>query len=580
MKPVIYQLFVRLFGNRKSAARINGTREENGCGKFDDINEVCLKSLKDFGITHIWYTGIIEHAVAGDYSQYGIENDYPEIIKGRAGSPYAIKDYYDVNPDLANDVSDRMNEFEDLVRRSHKSGLRVIIDFVPNHLARVYKSDSNPFNDIDDFGKNDQGGNAFSVNNDFYYLPDEELTLPHQLYEKAMITEYRAFPEKYREFPARVTGNDCFRSDPGIDDWYETVKLNYGVDYLNGRKKHFDAIPPVWEKMRSVILFWAGKKVDGFRADMAEMVPIEFWKWLIASVRQQYPDILFIAEIYQPHLYREFLDSGGFDYLYDKVDFYESVRNVIEHKSGTREFTRCWQRLGGMEKYLLRFLENHDEQRIASRFFAGDPWKAIPGMVLTATMNSGPVLLYFGQEVGEPASGISGFSGDDGRTTIFDYWGVPGHQAWMSNGEFNGRMLSPEMTELRRSYAVITGLCRDYPLFSYGEFYDLMWVNEHIHSQSSEKIYAFLRYDDLEKILVILNFGDTFFKDIKLLIPEDICEKHFKDDVRLTNKISIPARHDPAEPGIVYRPGEFIFDIAPFSAMVICLNTGTGISPV
>jgi glycosidase len=571
MKPVIYQLFVRLFGNKKSAVRINGTREENGCGKFDDINEASLNSLKDFGVTHIWYTGIIEHAVAGDYSHYGIENDYPEIIKGRAGSPYAIKDYYDVNPDLANDVTNRMNEFEDLVSRSHRAGLKVIIDFVPNHLARVYKSDSSPSNEIDDFGKDDQKGSAFSVDNDFYYLPDEELTLPNQLHENTMLTEYREFPEKYREFPARVTGNDCFRSDPGIEDWYETVKLNYGIDYLNGRKKHFTYVPPVWEKMRSIILFWAGKKVDGFRADMAEMVPIEFWTWLIASVKQKYPDILFIAEIYQPGLYREFLEDGGFDYLYDKVDFYESVRDVIEDKAGTRVFTWCWQRLGGLENNLLRFLENHDEQRISSRFFAGDPWKAVPGMVLAATMNSGPVLLYFGQEVGEPAVGISGFSGDDGRTTIFDYWGVPNHQGWMSGGEFSGRMLSPELAELRRTYAMITGLCRDFPIFSDGAFYDLMWVNEHIHSQSSEKIYAFLRYDDQEQILVILNFGNTFFKDIKLLIPEDVYEIHLKGN-KVTKKITIPDWHYPVGPDIVCHPGEFIFDIAPFSAMVIFLS--------
>ena len=521
MKPVIYQIFVRLFGNRNEQVRSYGTISQNGCGKFDDITETALNSLRDFGVTHVWYTGVIEHAVAADYSDFGIINDYPEIVKGRAGSPYAIKDYFDVDPDLANDVAQRMQEFESLVDRTHKAGLKVIIDFVPNHVARIYGSDaasSHP--GIDDFGMNDDAGESFRAGNDFYYLPGQELKLPDELYDKASITEYRKNPEKYREFPARATGNDCFRNDPGGGDWYETVKLNYGVDYMNGRRKHFDPVPPLWQKMKSVILFWAGKKADGFRADMAEMVPLEFWSWLIPSVKSQFPDLLFIAEIYQPDLYRDYIETGRFDYLYDKMDFYDVTRNIIEGKADTRSLTWCWQRLGDLEKYMLRFLENHDEQRIASRFFAGDPWKAIPGMVLAATMNSGPLLIYSGQEVGEPAEGPSGFSGDDGRTTIFDYWNIPNHQKWMNHGRFDGGGLPAGMAELRKTYAGIIGLCRE-KLFSKGSFYDLMWVNTHLYGLRGTGIYACLRYLNGEVALVILNFGRAACDRARLIIPGD-----------------------------------------------------------
>lgn len=573
MKPVIYQIFVRLFGNKKAGVQIYGTKEENGCGKFDDINNDALHSLKYLGITHIWYTGVIEHAVAADYSRFGIENDYPEIVKGRAGSPYAIKDYYDVNPDLANDVANRMAEFEWLIKRTHAAGMKVIMDFVPNHVARAYRSDTRPLGDPDDFGINDHGGKAFSIDNDFYYLPGEELKLPQELYEKATITEYRKNPQKYREFPARVTGNDCFRADPGSGDWYETVKLNYGVDYLNGGQKHFSGIPPLWEKMKSVIIYWAKKKVDGFRVDMAEMVPVEFWAWVIASVKKQHPELLFIAEIYQPGMYRDFIETGGFDYLYDKIDFYEAARDVIENKAGTQSFTRCWQRIGDLEKYMLRFLENHDEQRIASRFFAGDPWKAIPAMVLAATMNSGPLLLYFGQEVGEPAEGNSGFSGDDGRTSIFDYWGVPNHQKWMSEGEFNGKSLLPHMSALRKNYAGIIRLCTVYMLFNDKGFYDLMWVNQHLNDQSSARIYAYLRYNDNEKAIVILNFGNTFITRTHLFIPDDaFSAMGMSSNLTVTKKIVFPEGNKGSLTGQANVPGTFFFDISPFTAMVMFLG--------
>src|SRR5688572_11473880 len=153
-KMVVYQMMTRLFGNTNTTNKPFGTIEENGVGKFNSVNNAALKSLKELGVTHVWYTGVIEHALMTDYTRFGIPLDDPDVIKGRAGSPYSIKDYYDVNPDLAVDVPNRMREFEQLVDRTHASGLKVLIDFVPNHVARVYKSDAKP-KDVKDLGESD-----------------------------------------------------------------------------------------------------------------------------------------------------------------------------------------------------------------------------------------------------------------------------------------------------------------------------------------------------------------------------------------------------------------------------------------
>jgi glycosidase len=570
MKPVIYQLFVRLFGNRSTAMVPNGTKKENGCGTFRDINKAALISLKRMGISHIWYTGVIEHAVAADYSAYGIYNDYPEIIKGRAGSPYAIKNYYNLNPDLATDVHKRMEEFEDLVNRTHAAGMKVLIDFVPNHLARVYRSGPGNKCQSEDFGVFDHTGAAFSAENDFYYMPGQELKLPDELYKKAALTDYRKSPSPYREFPARVTGNDCFSASPGIGDWYETVKLNYGVDYMNDRKTYFNPIPPVWEKMKNIILFWAGKNIDGFRADMAEMVPLEFWEWLIPQIKKQYPEIIFIAEIYQPELYKGYIERGNFDYLYDKVGFYDAVRNIIEGKSDTKAITHCWQQIGDLEKYMLRFLENHDEQRIASKYFASDPWKALPGMVLAATMNNGPLLLYFGQETGEPAEGYSGFSGDDGRTSIFDYWAVPNHQKWMNNGAFDGKLLPEDLAALMNNYSDISRLCSEHELFSNGSFYDLMWVNEHLFDQTSGKIYAYLRHNEKQVSLIILNFGYNNFNDLQLFIPEDaFAAMKIKKGSEAYLHLEYPSGNPDLNASLICLTDKISFNISSLSSLVL-----------
>ncbi|MFM7852153.1 MAG: alpha-amylase family protein, partial [Flammeovirgaceae bacterium] len=395
-KMVVYQMMTRLFANTDTTNKFYGSIEENGVGKMNNINEAALKGIKGLGVTHVWYTGIIEHALLTNYTQQNIALDNAEVVKGRAGSPYAIKDYYDVNPDLAVSVSNRIKEFEELVVRTHAQGMKVIIDFVPNHVARAYKSDAKPA-DVKDLGEADDNTVSFKPNNNFYYLPGQTFVVPARPHQP----EAPQSQNKFIETPAKVTGNNQFTATPNLGDWFETVKLNYGIDYQNGEKKHFDPIPNTWEKMRDILIYWANKKVDGFRCDMAEMVPVEFWQWVIPQVKKVNPEVVFVAEIYNPAQYRNYLDKGQFDFLYDKVQLYDTLRLLVNQKAHTHGIAEIQESLKGINANMLHFLENHDEQRIASPFFAGDAWKAVPAMVVSACIDQGPIMIYFGQEVGE-----------------------------------------------------------------------------------------------------------------------------------------------------------------------------------
>lgn len=516
-KIVIYQLMTRLFGNKVATNKTYGTIAENGVGKFDDINPVALKAIKELGVTHVWYTGVLEHAVLTDYTMHGIPLDDADVVKGRAGSPYAIKDYYDVNPDLAVNVPERMKEFERLIDRTHQQGLKVLIDFVPNHVARGYKSDARPVA-IKDLGESDNKTVAFAPNNNFYYLPGQSFQVPAG-YRALGNTPFPTKDRKFEEAPAKVTGNDQFTASPGINEWFETVKLNYGVDIQNGRKTYFDPIPDTWHKMRDILLFWASKNVDGFRCDMAEMVPVEFWNWVIPQVKDVNADIVFIAEIYNPDQYGNYIQTGKFDYLYDKVLLYDTLRMLLNGQRKTTDIHLIQQRLKGINQHMLHFLENHDEQRVASKFFAGDPWKAAPAMVISATIDKGPVMIYFGQEVGEPGKGVEGFQGDDGRTTIFDYWGVPEHQKWMNGGKFDGGLLAPEQKQLRQFYSDLLTLAAKNPALTLGGYIDLTAYNI-ATGNFNDKVHAYLRYHDTERLLILTGFND---KDqvAKVQIPED-----------------------------------------------------------
>ena len=518
-KIIIYQVFTRLFSNRNNTRKVNGTIEENGCGKLNDFTPGTLKQIRELGVTHIWYTGVIRHATMTDYSRYGIPRQHPAVVKGRAGSPYAITDYYDIDPDLAVNVEERMLEFEKLVSRTHSAGLKMIIDFVPNHVARQYKSICKP-QGVRDLGEDDNTNIGFDpVHNNFYYCPGQQFTPYFDL--------YHGEKESYMEKPARATGNDCFHNAPGMNDWYETVKLNYGVDYYAGGVGHFDPIPNTWQKMLDILLFWAGKGVDAFRCDMAEMVPAEFWAWVTAHVREQYPDIRFIGEVYNPNEYRHYIHSG-FDYLYDKVGMYDAMRDVICHRRNTDAITWAWQQTDDIRDHMLYFLENHDEQRIASDFFAGCGEKAIPGLVVSALLQKNPLMIYAGQEWGERGMDAEGFSGKDGRTTIFDYWSFKEHFSLLT--PIYNRILNIALSEK----AVSEGLT-----------FDVMYVNRQYQHQ-----YAFLRKAGNDILLVVANFDDTPLT-MNLTIPNhafnhlELLEKAYKAADLLTgSKASLVLMRD------------------------------------
>ena len=509
-KLIIYQVFTRLFGNNNNHCINNGSITENGCGKMADFTAKALGEIKKLGATHIWYTGIIEHATQTDYRRYNIRPDHPAIVKGKAGSPYAIKDYYDVDPDLAKDVPERMREFENLVQRTHRSGLKVIIDFVPNHVARQYHSDMQP-DGTSQLGANDDTDYAFSPYNNFYYIPQSEL---HGQFDMK-----GAAAEPYKEFPAKATGNNRFDAYPNINDWYETVKLNYGVDYVNGRTQHFDPVPNTWAKMLDILLFWAEKGIDGFRCDMAEMVPVEFWNWVIPKVKQAY-DVCFIAEVYNPAEYRNYIWNGHFDYLYDKVGLYDTVRAVMCNQAPASNISGCWQSLEGIQHNMLNFLENHDEQRIASYFFAGDPRPGIPGMIVSAMMNTNPVMIYSGQELGEPGMDDEGFSGRDGRTTIFDYWSLASLRNWINEGAFDGGKLTAEQRQLREVYAKILNISKSERVITEGVFYDLMYANLSNPYFNSHRQFVFMRKYQNEVLLVVVNF-DKAEQTVRIQIPDE-----------------------------------------------------------
>ena len=495
MKPIIYQLLPRLFTNYNETRRHGGSIQENGCGTLNGITTKALRAIRDLGATHVWYTGIIRHATA----MYNT----PSIVKGLAGSPYAITDYYDVHPDLCEDKRHRMQEFTDLVDRSHKAGLDVIIDFVPNHVAREYHSTAKP-RGVQDLGANDNPEWAFSPLNNFYYMPGQKFAPYVNIAD-------------YEEYPARATGNDCFRADPCVNDWFETIKLNYGVFYQGGGEKQFNPIPDTWHKMLHILLFWAGKGVDGFRCDMAEMVPQEFWSWAIEQVKDKYPKILFIAEVYNPGLYRDYL-SAGFDYLYDKVGMYDYLRGVTSHDWPAEGITQQWQQVDDIRDKMLYFLENHDEQRIASGFFCGRGMCAEPAMIVAATLGTNPVMVYAGQELGEKGMDAEGFSGIDGRTTIFDYWGVKSLQAWANHGKFDGAGLDEEQQTLRAFYRQLLRIARSEKAITQGDMYDLTYAQGEGFNKHEQ--YTYIRKYKNHTLLVVLNFDDRQI-DVQVRIPQD-----------------------------------------------------------
>ncbi|REH01078.1 alpha-amylase family glycosyl hydrolase [Flavobacterium aquicola] len=551
-KAVVYQVFTRLFGNKNTTNKPWGTIEENGVGKFNDFTDKALQEIKDLGVTHIWYTGVPHHAVIRDYTAIGVSNDDPEVVKGRAGSPYAVKDYYNVNPDLAVDPAKRLEEFEALIKRTHKANLKVIIDIVPNHIARKYEGKSNP-KGVRDFGADDDVTVEYKRDNNFYYIPNTPFQLPDG--DKPLNGESNPLIDgKFDENPAKWTGNGSRMAKPDKNDWYETVKVNYGIrpdgtkDFPElptgfnalSYKEHFEfwkdkSVPSSWIKFRDIALYWTEKGVDGFRYDMAEMVPYEFWSYMNSAIKTANPDAFLMAEVYNPKEYRNYIHLGKMDYLYDKVETYDKLKDIIQQKTPPDGLSYIQSGLADIDVHMLKFLDNHDEQRLASPEFAGSAEKGKPMMVVSAVITSAPIMIYFGQEVGEAGNENGGF-GSHSRTSIFDYVGVPNHQRWMNDGAFDGGKLTQSEKELRDFYKRLLSFSAKSPAVM-GQFQDLQEVNRQAgHGYDPNHVYSFTRWSENQKLIVLTNFSSEVTNTFELKIPADIITKWSLKDGSYTLK--------------------------------------------
>lgn len=516
-KPIIYQLLPRLWGNDKARPKRNGTLADNGTGKMSDINASTLEYLKWLGCSHVWYTGIIRHSTQEDTE--GCIPSHPQFVKGRAGSPYAICDYYDVNPYLADNPEERMTEFEELVARTHASGLKVIVDFVPNHVARDYgKNGFTPGHPI--LGEADDRSVHYHKENDFFYYPGQILKLP---------VPAPSGMEDYHESPAMATGNNCYTPSPGINDWYETIKINYGDTYTD-----------TWEKMYDIVDFWISKGVDGFRCDMVELVPPAFFRWLISKAKSDTPDLIFIAEVYKKEQYGQYIREIGFDYLYDKSGLYDTIRAVVEKNTdddglpvelwqSASGITRNWQFLGDLQPAMLNFLENHDEQRSASDFFGKSASNMYAALYASLYLNTAPFMIYFGEEVGERGMDEEGFSGKDGRTTIFDWWSISSIKRLrkvIDSGEYRTLQASrlvkagmkPEEARTFCRFAQAVRLAASDPAICEGTTYDLCYCNYASEGFDRNRHFVFLRDKDEHTLLIAANFSDKEAK-MKISIP-------------------------------------------------------------
>ncbi|MDD2985574.1 alpha-amylase family protein [Flavobacterium sp.] len=586
-KVVVYQVFTRLFGNQNTTNKPWGTIEENGVGKFNDFTDKALQEIKDLGVTHIWYTGVPHHALVNDYTQYGISNDDPDVVKGRAGSPYAVKDYYNVNPDLAVDPAKRLEEFEALIQRTHKNGLKVVIDIVPNHIARHYEGKTNP-KGVTDFGAEDDKTVEYKRNNNFYYIPNSKFEVPTDANYKPLGGEKHPLSDgKFEEIPAKWTGNGSRLAKPDSNDWYETVKINYGIKPDGSKdfptlpegfdQKDYQAhaefwkdkdVPSSWKKFRDITLYWIEKGVDGFRYDMAEMVPVEFWSYMNSAIKMKNPKAFLLAEVYNPAEYRNYIRLGKMDYLYDKVQLYDTLKNIVQGRGLPKHLTGIQSDLKDIEHHMLHFLDNHDEQRLASPEFAGDARKGKPLMVVSATMSSSPTMIYFGQEVGEPGA-IDGGFGKPSRTSIFDYVGVPNHQRWMNGGKFDGGQLTASEKELRDFYKRLLNFTIQSKALM-GDFASLQEANLEANAGYDFGLYSFARWNENDKLIIVSNFNQNTAVNCPVMIPAEIVKRmnlkdgkyNLKDALYGKNKSVLTIVNGVGKFELVIQPGEsFIFQV-------------------
>lgn len=584
-KIVVYQVFTRLFGNKNTTNKPWGTIEENGVGKFNDFTDNALHEIKDLGVTYIWYTGVPHHALVRDYKAYGISDDDPEVVKGRAGSPYAVKDYYNVNPDLALNPANRLQEFEDLITRTHKAGLKVIIDIVPNHIARKYEGKNNP-DGVKDFGVDDDVNVEYSRNNNFYYIPNNHFEIPDN--DIPLNGEKNPLVDGvFDENPAKWTGNGSRKVKPDQNDWYETVKVNYGIrpdgskDFpelpvgfdQKSYQEHFafwqdKDVPDSWKKFKSIALYWTAKGVDGFRYDMAEMVPYEFWSYMNSAIKMKNPNAFLLAEVYNPNEYRNYIRLGKMDYLYDKVETYDKLKDVIHGKSSPDGLSDIQKSMSDIEHNMLHFLDNHDEQRLASPEFAGTPERGKPLMVVSTTISTSPTMVYFGQEVGEAGNENAGF-GTRSRTSIFDYIGVPNHQRWMNEGKFDGGKLSDSEKNLRDFYKRLLNFSINSPALM-GDFQEIQSANRQNNAGYDELLYSYVRWSENQKLIVVANFSSEKTSDFELKIPADIISKWnlkdgeytLTDQLYLQNKTKLNVNNGEGRAKVKIAASEsFIFEV-------------------
>lgn len=532
-RPRVYLLNLRQFSNTNETRRLNGTLAENGVGKFRDIDAVALRSLRDLGVTHLWLLGVLRHATGTDYSADGLPADDPDLLKGIAGSPYAVRDGFDVCPDYAVDPARRLAEFGELVGRIHVAGLRVLIDFVPNHVARSYHSVVRP--DLD-FGLHDDRSRFFAPDNNFYYLEGPgPLRLPTVRDGRAISPTCQALGGCDGLYDAervygRVTGNNVASWEPGGGDWYETAKLNYGFDFRGGVHgvrtyptvaEPSRPIPDTWRKMDAVLAHWQEFGVDGFRCDMAHWIPMEFWSWAIGRARARKSGTWFLAEAYDDDPNKVTGDNvlvallqAGFDAVYDHAS-YRLLKSIYDGPKWANDLDAV---LGASAPVhgALRYAENHDEVRLAH---PGN-WAGVgvaTGCAVTALLfgiGRGPVLLHNGQEVGEPASHPEGFGGGAGRSSLFDYGSMPEMVRWVNGHRYDGGRLSPSQRGLRAAYARIL-LVLDHEAFTTGEFIPLNGVNIQNpgfgrlpgESASGHWVYAYLRTPGAGRnaVLVVAN---------------------------------------------------------------------------
>lgn len=538
-KVIIYQMLPRLWGNIGGKNIKNGTLKDNGCGKFSSIDTISLEYLRSLGVSHVWYTGIIRHATAEDSA--GCTPSSSDWVKGRAGSPYSITDYYDVNPYLADEPENRMEEFHKLVERTHAAGLKVIIDFVPNHVARDYVrfAAAHPApTGMAALGESDDKSVHWKDSNDFFYYPGIPLALPIQ-------------NQTYMEMPAMASGNS-YTSSPGVNDWYDTIKLNY-----------CDTHTETWEKMYDIVNFWAGQGVDGFRCDMVELVPPAFFKWLISRIKKDRPDLLFVAEVYQKTLYSKYIREIGFDLLYDKSGIYDTLRAIVEKNvkdsgvpvedwQSAKRITWNWQSLGDLQPYMLNFLENHDEQRFASDFFGCDARNSYAALYTALYLNNAPFMLYAGEEVGERGMDNEGFSGRDGRTSIFDWWAPSSLTRLYKYIHGEKEALTPEEETMLDTYRKALKFAAEDNAVSKGTFYDLCYCNYASDGFNPDRHFAFLRDFEDETLLIVCNFSKND-ADMKISIPEHAFNWMKMPESEVFNHTTPVSVHVPATNGVIIK---------------------------